>query len=53
MSEADFRAWATAGPLREQALADTKPRTLEKIVNPVRLIEALRNDAAAGNEPPK
>ncbi|MHB8094338.1 MAG: S8 family serine peptidase [Candidatus Aminicenantales bacterium] len=42
MSEADFRAWATAGPLREQALADTKPRTLEKIVNPVKLIEALR-----------
>ena len=42
MSEADFRAWATAGPLREQALADTKPRTLEKIVNPVKLIESLR-----------
>ena len=40
MSEADFRA-RTAGQVREMILNETKPRRLEKIVNPVRLIEEL------------
>jgi hypothetical protein len=42
MSEADFRAWAAAGPVRDMALGDTKPKTLKTIVNPARLIEALQ-----------
>jgi len=41
MTEADFRAWG-AGQVREMLLADTKPRLLKTIVNPVRLVEALR-----------
>jgi len=41
MTEADFRAWG-AGQIREILLADTKPRLLKTIVNPVRLVEALR-----------
>jgi hypothetical protein len=41
MSEADFRAWAAAGPIRDMALGDTKPKTLKTIVNPARLVEAL------------
>jgi hypothetical protein len=40
MSEADFRAWSSA-QLREMILNETKPRRLETIVNPVRLIGAL------------
>ncbi len=42
MSEPDFRAWAAAGPVREEALGNTKPQTLKSIVNPIRLIEALK-----------
>jgi hypothetical protein len=42
MSESDFRAWATAGPLRDGVLGDAKPKTLKSIVNPARLIEALK-----------
>jgi hypothetical protein len=45
MSEADFRAWAAAGPVRDMAVGDTKPKTLKTIVNPVRLIKALRKSA--------
>lgn len=41
MSEADFRAWSSA-QLREMILNETKPRRLETIVNPVRLIGALK-----------
>jgi hypothetical protein len=40
MTEADFRSWA-ASQVRETVLADTKPRRLKTIVNPIRLIEAL------------
>jgi hypothetical protein len=42
MSEADFRAWAAAGPVREMAIGDTKPKTLKSIVNPARLIGSLK-----------
>jgi hypothetical protein len=42
MSESDFRAWAAAGPVREEALGNTKPQTLKSIVNPIRLIEVLK-----------
>ncbi len=42
ISESDFRAWAAAGPVREEALGNTKPQTLKSIVNPIRLIEALK-----------
>jgi len=42
MNESDFRAWAAAGPIREMALGDTKPKALKSIVNPAKLIEALR-----------
>ncbi len=41
MSETDFRVWA-AGMLRDEVLANTRPQTLKAIVNPVRLIEALK-----------
>ncbi len=41
MSEADFRKWA-AGVIRPTILKDMKPRRLEKIVNPRRLIESFR-----------
>jgi len=41
MSEADFRVFA-AEKIRPTILQDTKPRKLEKVVNPVRLIEALK-----------
>jgi hypothetical protein len=40
MSEADFRAWS-AGIVRPTILQELKPRKLETIVNPARLIEAL------------
>ncbi len=40
MSEAEFRKWA-AGLVRPTILKDTKPRRLEKIVNPRKLIESL------------
>jgi hypothetical protein len=42
MSEADFRAWTAAGPIRDMALAGTKPRILKTIVNPIKLIESLK-----------
>jgi hypothetical protein len=43
MTEAEFRSWA-AGQVRETVLADTKPRLLKTIVNPVRLIAALEKN---------
>ncbi|MCX6561286.1 MAG: S8/S53 family peptidase [Candidatus Aminicenantes bacterium] len=46
ISEADFRAWAVAGPIREMALGDTKPKTLKTIVNPARLLEALKKSTS-------
>jgi len=46
MSVADFRAWAAAGPIRDMAVGDTKPKTLKSIVHPARLIEALRGRPA-------
>jgi len=40
MNEAEFRTWA-AERVRPEILMETKPRELKKIINPVRLIEAL------------
>jgi hypothetical protein len=45
ISESDFRTWAAAGPIREMAVGDTKPKTLKTIINPAKLIEALRKSA--------
>ena len=45
ISESDFRAWAAAGPIREMVVGDTKPKALKTIINPAKLIEALRKSA--------
>jgi hypothetical protein len=42
MSESEFRAWAAAGPVREEVLGDTKPQTLKTIINPAKLMDALK-----------